>query len=77
MSAQRWITIRLDEPWDECCICGCDTPMTHAVAYCCEPTYDEIGQKSSVYQGEIVGGKTACRPCHDKHYGFAKDTDHD
>lgn len=64
------IVIRLDQPWAECCICGCDTPMTHAVAYCCGPTHDEIGAPSSEYRGLIVGGRAACQPCHDQFYSI-------
>lgn len=62
------LTIRLDEPWTECCICGGDTPMTHSVGYCCEPTQDEIGSESSVYPGHEVGGMPACKACHDTFY---------
>ncbi len=62
------ITIRLWEPTATCCICDRETPMTHSVAYCCEPTHDEIGAESSVYRGLIVGGAPACKECHDRHY---------
>lgn len=64
------LTIWLNEPWATCCICEAETPMTHSVAYCCEPTHDEIGSESSVYPGHIVGGRAACKPCHDRFYGI-------
>lgn len=56
--------------WGECCICEAPTPLTHSVAFCCEPTHDEIGSESKTYPGHIVGGMPACKPCHDRHYGL-------
>jgi hypothetical protein len=67
---QAITTIRLWEPTADCCMCGCETPLTHSVAYCCEPTHDEIGSESKTYPGTPVGGMPACQPCHDLHYGI-------
>jgi hypothetical protein len=66
---QAITNIRLWEPTADCCICGEETLLTHAVAYCCEPTHDEIGSESKTYPGHIVGGMPACKRCHDLHYG--------
>ncbi|KXF89774.1 hypothetical protein [Phaeobacter inhibens] len=69
MDTLPFITIQLDGPrLAECCICGKETELGWCVAYCCEPTHDEIGAESSVYPGSEVGGMAACKPCHDKHY---------
>ena len=65
----KLIVIHLDAPVTECCICGCETDLRYCVAYCCEPTHDEIGEESSMYPGTIVGGMPACKKCHDEHYG--------
>lgn len=62
------LTIRLCEPTTECCICGEITALTHAVGYCCGPTHDEIGTKSTEYKGLIVGGMPVCKRCHDEFY---------
>ena len=63
--------IRLWEPEIECCMCGEIGPHRHAVAYCCEPTHDEIGSMSTKYRGHEVGGMPACKACHDKHYNVS------
>ncbi len=60
--------IRLWPVTADCCICGTHGVLTHSVAFCCEPTHDEIGSESSKYRGHVVGGMPACRPCHDRHY---------
>lgn len=60
--------IHLSETEVECCICGEDTPPTHAVGYCCGPTRDEIGTESTEYPGHEVGGMPACQKCHDEFY---------
>lgn len=57
-------------PVHQCRICGKDCPPDFGVAYCCGPTHDEIGSMSSEYSGTEVGGATACKLCHDQHYGF-------
>jgi hypothetical protein len=67
---QRIITINLSEVWLECGICGEETPDKFAVAYCCGPTHDEIGNESSEYPGHEVGGMPSCKACHDLHYGI-------
>jgi hypothetical protein len=69
--ASPFNVIRLWEPWTECCICDEPTPLRYAVAYCCGPTHDEIGEESSEYPGTIVGGMPACKRCHDQHYAAA------
>lgn len=68
-----WITISLPrffEPVHQCCICGKDCPPDYGVAYCCGPTHDEIGSMSSEYADTEVCGATACKLCHDQHYGL-------
>ena len=67
-----WITIDLDEgrEWGECAMCDQERRLTHAVAWCCGPTHDEIGDESSEYPGCEVGGMCVCKPCHDKHYNM-------
>jgi len=64
------ITINLSEWPEQCPICGEWEPghLNHAVAFCCEPTHDEIGDESSVYPGHTVGGMSCCKTCHDNHY---------
>jgi len=66
----RIAVINLSLMWTDCCICGCETPPTHSVGYCCGPTRDEIGSESSEYPGHEVGGMPACQPCHDKFYNL-------
>lgn len=61
------IVINLNEYPRECQICFQIKWLTHCVAYCCEPTYDEIGSKSTVYRDCEVGGMICCKECHDKH----------
>lgn len=56
----------------ECQLCGEWRVLDHAVAFYCEPTYDEIGSVSTQYrstdgQPAIVGGMQCCKECHDKH----------
>ena len=64
------ITINLSERDEQCPLCGewQATGLRHAVAFCCEPTHDEIGDESSVYPGHTVGGMSCCKTCHDNHY---------
>jgi hypothetical protein len=62
--------INMNEPWAECCICFRECRLEYAVAYCCEPTHDEIGSQSTVYPGLEVGGMPACKKCHDEHYSL-------
>ena len=61
--------INLSEAWTECCICEKETPLTHSVGYCCEPTTEEVGSESTKYPGHEVGGMPACKECHDSLYG--------
>lgn len=60
----------------ECGMCGEMSILSHAVAYYCGPTHDEIGSVSTEYtscdgQPAIVGGMSVCKPCHDGHYDLA------
>lgn len=52
----------------ECPMCEQYRLLDHAVAWCCEPTHDEIGSMSTVYIGYEVGGMSVCKECHDRHY---------
>jgi len=56
----------------ECALCGEEKRCNYAVAFYCEPTYDEIGSVSTVYRSTdgkpaIVGGMVCCKECHDQH----------
>lgn len=70
MAYNRVSYLELHPPVTNCCICDEETFLTHSVAFCCEPTHDEIGSESTTYPGHIVGGMPACPSCHDRHYGI-------
>ncbi len=72
----RELDVVVIELWDrsvhECALCGEVKVCKHAVAFYCEPTYDEIGSVSTQYRSTdgkpaIVGGMTCCKDCHDAH----------
>lgn len=63
------LIINLWSPEGECCICGKLCVVEHCVGYYCGPTHDPIGSVTTEYtDGGIVGGRLACRPCHDNFY---------
>jgi hypothetical protein len=68
------VVIWLNDPsWGECPLCEQERRLTHAVAWYCGPTHDEIGAVSTEYRSHdgrpaIVGGKTVCKECHDGFY---------
>lgn len=68
-----WVTIQLDigRECGECSMCHTDQHLTHAVAWYCGPTHDEIGSVTTEYNdGGEVGGMCVCKACHDQHYSI-------
>ena len=70
-------TVSAIELWPrvyDCCLCGCETTDAYSVGFYCEPTKDAIGTVTTKYSdGGIVGGMSACKPCHDAFYGDTQD----
>jgi len=50
----------------ECVLCGQSAPLDYSIPYFEGPVHQEIG--SALPSGDVVGGMTCCKTCHDLHY---------